>query len=108
MQPKPKTKTGALPGYVVPHGHRGPSAKGVEGRQARTLRRVAGLARSFIILHNQKLLVCHFRHIFRSVMSRKLGSKLETTKQATPLVAGMPDKPSGLSAGAARQCGTVW
>jgi P27 family predicted phage terminase small subunit len=36
-------------------------------------------------------------------MGRKLGSKLETTKQAVPLTAGMPDKPSGLSAGAARQ-----
>jgi P27 family predicted phage terminase small subunit len=36
-------------------------------------------------------------------MSRKLGSKLETTKQVTPLTAGMPEKPSGLSAGAARQ-----
>jgi P27 family predicted phage terminase small subunit len=36
-------------------------------------------------------------------MSRKLGSKLETTKQATLLTAEMPEKPTGLSAGAARQ-----
>jgi P27 family predicted phage terminase small subunit len=35
-------------------------------------------------------------------MSRKLGSKLESTRQAVPLVAGMPEKPTGLSAGAAR------